>query len=161
MSMKSTTRGQRIHALIWMCLFSVAAYGQGKPTAATDQSSAGQLYAQECAGCHGEDGSGAIAIPNLPNFRESTWQKAWTDEQMKAVINNGNGLMPTFKLALSPAQISELIGYVRKLPGVPLTRQQERTNCKTCHGSFAPGAVVPNSTKAGDLKSSSQNQVKP
>ncbi len=151
MSTKSRTRRQGIFAVIVLCVFSAMAYGQGKPTMATDQSSAGRLYAQECAGCHGADGSGAIMLANLPNFRESKWQKGLTDEEMSAVITNGNGLMPTFKLALSQGQITALIAYVRKLPEMQAA-PQERTNCKTCHGAFAPGSVISRPAKGGGSK---------
>jgi len=132
----------------WITLALVAmgslaqALAQGKPVTSGASSPAAALFNQECAGCHAEDGHGAVAMPGIPDLRSAALQKLWSDEQLTDAIVNGKGLMPTFKEALSIEQVRSLLSYVRGLPTSPALPRQERSSCATCHGAVAPGPVV-------------------
>ena len=75
-------------------------------------------YQKNCEGCHGETGEGGlvkvenkqIKVPSL----KADHAKKHTDEQITKMITNGEEQMPSFKDKLKPAEITELLKYVRK-----------------------------------------------
>src|SRR6476620_146805 len=75
-------------------------------------------YQKNCEGCHGETGEGGlvkvenkqIKVPSL----KADHAKKHTDEQITKMITNGQEQMPSFKDKLKPAEITELVKYVRK-----------------------------------------------
>ena len=76
------------------------------------------LYAQRCLNCHGVMGRGdgpiAAFLPVLPpDFRDTVERKS--KSQIRRVIAGGNGLMPAFEPALSPAEINDMLQMVRFL----------------------------------------------
>src|SRR5208282_2396399 len=69
-----------------------------------------QLYAAECAGCHGVDGSGGMG----PNIRASA--QARGDQGMFSVIRNGvSGMGPV--MSLNDKRAWQVVGYVRTFGG--------------------------------------------
>jgi len=76
-----------------------------------------RLFAQHCASCHDEDGSGSSArsdLPRLPDFRAAAWQTARTDARLLVSIIHGRGTdMPPFRGELTDAQARDLLGVVR------------------------------------------------
>lgn len=121
---------------------SAALHAQGKPSSAAAGSPAANLFNQECAGCHAEDGHGFENMPGIPDFRDPDFRKSRTDQEFADSIMNGNRLMPTFRLVLNSDQVHDLVAYVRKLPELPAETRQERTSCATCHGNLAPGSFI-------------------
>ena len=73
---------------------------------------AATIYQKDCAKCHGPDGKG-IKTLEPPDFTDAKWQASKTDKQLIAGINNGEGVMPSFKDKLTAAQISALVKHVR------------------------------------------------
>ena len=75
-------------------------------------------YQKNCEGCYGETGEGGlvkvenkqIKVPSL----KADHAKKHTDEQITKMITNGEEQMPSFKDKLKPAEITELVKYVRK-----------------------------------------------
>jgi quinohemoprotein ethanol dehydrogenase len=65
------------------------------------------VWADNCAGCHGLDGTGANGGPNLVGN-----EQAVNPEQVRAQVTNGGGGMPAFKDTLSEQQISDVTAYV-------------------------------------------------
>ena len=73
------------------------------------------LYAQSCAVCHGEDGSGRgpngqkLGGKDLANPR---WQARTRDSEMVGVILNGKESMPAFGALMSEAEALKLVTQV-------------------------------------------------
>jgi mono/diheme cytochrome c family protein len=152
--------GRRLRICSAVTLLAIGSFAQvlaqGKPVTGGASSPAAALFDQECAGCHAQDGHGVVTMPGMPDLRNPAFQKQWSDEQLTGAIVNGNGLMPTFKEALSAEQVRSLVSYVRGLPVSPALPRQERTSCATCHGAVAPGAAVPGGGSARKIEVASR-----
>lgn len=82
-----------------------------------------ELYAQACAACHGIDGKGS---PNwqgarpVPDFTDCLATTAEPAEHWEAIVTSGgparglSSAMPAFGEALDPAEIRELVAYLRR-----------------------------------------------
>lgn len=80
--------------------------------------STAQVYAKQCASCHGKDGRSKTIKGKLKHARNLTdrdWQDKVSDERIFNSINNGKGKMPAFGEKLSQEQIESLATYVREL----------------------------------------------
>jgi cytochrome c553 len=84
------------------------------------------IYKTACVACHGSDGKGtpkSIAgfepPDSFPDFTRCDQTTAELDNDYRAVIVHGgryrgfSQIMPSFKQALTPAQINKVIGYLR------------------------------------------------
>jgi mono/diheme cytochrome c family protein len=71
------------------------------------------VYQAQCAKCHAADGKGIASLPDIPNFTDAKWQGTRNDKQLTDSINNGIGIMPGFKGAIKPAEVSILVRHVR------------------------------------------------
>jgi quinohemoprotein ethanol dehydrogenase len=67
----------------------------------------GEVWANNCAGCHGLDGRGANGGPNLVGN-----EQAMDAERVHAQVTNGGGGMPAFKDTLSAQEIADVTAYV-------------------------------------------------
>lgn len=98
----------------------VSAGGEGEGTGHAGQSpneptdelkgdaAAGQaVWVDNCAGCHGLQGTGANGGPNLVGN-----EQALDPERVRGQVTNGGGGMPAFKDTLSEQQISDVAAYV-------------------------------------------------
>jgi mono/diheme cytochrome c family protein len=85
-----------------------------------------RLWKAKCAACHGEDGKGATEQGKkmgIADMTQATWQKQFTDDQIKATLTSGikrekNGKhqeMDPFAGALRPEQMDALVAYIRSL----------------------------------------------
>lgn len=82
------------------------------------QKSTREVYAQNCARCHGADGRGQTTLGktlDVPDIADAKWQNRHTDKKMTAKIVKGGGGMPAFSKKLSAGEISSLVAYVRSL----------------------------------------------
>ena len=83
----------------------------GSDDAGSSEPHAGEaLFSANCAGCHGADGTGNGANPDLTQSTESN-----TDEQLKDIITNGQGSMPAYGMTLTEEEIDDLVGYLHHL----------------------------------------------
>jgi len=77
------------------------------------------LFAQACAKCHAADGSGGLpTVANGPrpiDLTAAEWQRARSDDELRATIRGGRGAMPPFEGVLTTEQIAALGSYVRTL----------------------------------------------
>jgi len=79
-----------------------------------------ELYKQNCAACHKEDGTGGkITIEGKsidPDDLTSQKIKKFSDEKISGYIVNGvvDEGMPAFKEKLTEAQIREIVQFIRK-----------------------------------------------
>lgn len=113
-------------------------------------------YRENCAACHGDDGTGNIirkALPLIPDFTSLAWQTAQTDIAIVNQIDYGSlPLMPAFRYRFTPRQILELAIYVRSfglrqpagaapLPVVAHASAKDvyRTYCFACHDTTGRG----------------------
>ena len=90
------------------------------PSASVDEFAAARAnYTKNCEGCHGPEGQGGLAkidnkqikVPSL----HAEHAKKHKDEEMVDFITNGHEEMPAFKTKLSPAEINDLVRFVRKV----------------------------------------------
>jgi len=76
-----------------------------------------QLFADNCASCHGEDGKGNIEM-GAPNLTDAIWLYGGTKEKIvETVTNSRAGVMPTWEGRLDPVTIKSLAVYVHSLGG--------------------------------------------
>jgi mono/diheme cytochrome c family protein len=75
-----------------------------------------QLYAKQCASCHGKDGRAKTfkgKLKHARNLTDGEWQEKVSDERVFNSIMNGKEKMPAFGKKLSQEQIESLVTYVR------------------------------------------------
>ena len=75
------------------------------------------LYAENCASCHGEDGKGMRELGG-PNLADAIWLFGGTVDEVKAQIHKPrHGVMPAWSGRLDEATIKQLAVYVHTLGG--------------------------------------------
>ncbi|MBB5221602.1 cytochrome c oxidase cbb3-type subunit 3 [Amaricoccus macauensis] len=85
--------------------------GLATPDDATRQAGA-QLFADNCASCHGDDGTGDTSL-GAPNLTDAFWLYGSDSETLFRTIYGGrHGWMPTWESRLSEAQRKILALYV-------------------------------------------------
>jgi cytochrome c oxidase cbb3-type subunit 3 len=68
-----------------------------------------------CAGCHGPEGRGNLAL-GAPNLTDKVWLHGWGEAAIVTMITAGKqNVMPAFGQRLSPEQVHVLAGYVMSL----------------------------------------------
>ncbi|HVJ89749.1 MAG TPA: cytochrome c [Labilithrix sp.] len=77
-----------------------------------------QLFANACARCHGQNGTGGVPTyeggPAPRNFSDHEFQRSRTDEQLKMTIRDGKGSgMPAFGNTFDDAQLAALVAQIR------------------------------------------------
>ena len=77
---------------------------------------AATTFKEDCAACHGADGSGTDIGKKLqaPDLRSRRVQSQ-SDAQLFEAIKNGKGQMPPHKDLLTDGEIKQLVKYVRTL----------------------------------------------
>ncbi|MFW8635411.1 cytochrome-c oxidase, cbb3-type subunit III [Cribrihabitans pelagius] len=83
-----------------------------------DEAAAGEtLFADNCASCHGEDGTGDRA-QGAPNLADAIWLYGGDyDALMQTVTNSRFGVMPAWNTRLTEAQIRAVSAYLHQLGG--------------------------------------------
>jgi cytochrome c oxidase cbb3-type subunit 3 len=105
---------------------------------------AGRLFRQNCAMCHGSDGRGATGFPNLA---DDNWQWGGSHEQIMATLANGRtAAMPPWVAVLGEEGVAEVVNYVLRQSGQPADAQladagqgRFQTVCMACHGMDGKG----------------------
>jgi len=89
----------------------------GRDADAAKAARGGQLFAQQCASCHGADGLGDKA-QGAPNLTDSIWLYGGERLDIQRTIHQGRGgVMPAWTGRLSEEQITALAVYVHSLGG--------------------------------------------
>jgi mono/diheme cytochrome c family protein len=73
---------------------------------------------QQCIGCHGSGTGGKAVGPSLKElFKRSKLRNGdpATEKNIRLKITKGGDGMPSFEQALSPAELDQLIGYLKSL----------------------------------------------
>lgn len=95
-----------------------AAAGQARDSEAVDAVKGKQVYDQKCEICHysasaeKKIGPGLAGLMKRERFRNG--MKA-DDENLRRIIERGGKDMPGYRSSLKPAQIRDLIAYVKTL----------------------------------------------
>jgi mono/diheme cytochrome c family protein len=82
---------------------------------------AGANWSQNCASCHGKDGSGSTMMGkklNIKDYRDAKVQAAFSDDEAERAIKegvktNGKETMKPFASKLSDAEIKALVTHIR------------------------------------------------
>lgn len=70
-----------------------------------------------CAACHGNDGTGNVAL-GAPNLTDKIWLHGWGEQAIVSIITAGkNNAMPAQGGRLTPEQVHVLAAYVMSLSG--------------------------------------------
>lgn len=76
-----------------------------------------QLFADNCASCHGEDAKGNREF-GAPNLADAIWLKSKGEEQIIAQIRQPkHGVMPAWTVRLGDTTVKELAVYIHSLGG--------------------------------------------
>ncbi len=102
------------------------------------------LFANNCAACHGSDGAGAIGFPNLT---DADWLWGSDPATILASIHEGRlGAMPGWEAVLGRDGVEDLVAYVLTLSGrtpqagnTAAGRTQFELLCSACHGADGRG----------------------
>jgi mono/diheme cytochrome c family protein len=101
---------------------SPAATKQVNPVKPTPNSLAigKKVYTSDCAMCHGKEGAGGgeLAVTmnlKLRDYRDPASLKDMTDGEIYAIIANGKGQMTGEAGRMKPAQMWDVVNYIRSL----------------------------------------------
>jgi mono/diheme cytochrome c family protein len=76
--------------------------------------SARELYARNCAACHGPEGEGKqVGTLSVPTLREGRAAQD-PDARLLSQIHDGGNGMPPFKFTLTDDEIQDLLRFVRE-----------------------------------------------
>ncbi len=74
-------------------------------------------FKAKCATCHGPDGSGSTPMGQRLKVRDlrSPEVQKQTDEELTTIITNGKPPMPAYGKTLTPAEIRQVVAYLRSI----------------------------------------------
>ncbi|RMD91617.1 MAG: cytochrome-c oxidase, cbb3-type subunit III [Alphaproteobacteria bacterium] len=76
-----------------------------------------ELFADNCAGCHGDDGTGMREL-GAPNLTDAIWLKGSSREDIiRQITTPKHGVMPNWNTRLSEAELKAVTAYVHQLGG--------------------------------------------
>jgi ubiquinol-cytochrome c reductase cytochrome b subunit len=135
-----------------------------QPAGPIQRADVARLYNDNCAACHGVDGSGKqirAGMPTIPDFTSMAWQMSQTELEIAHRIQDGNEpLMPAYRTKLTDQQILGLTIYVRAFkeepgkesapvkPAPPVIKahmpsdQLYRNFCMGCHDADGRGQAM-------------------
>ena len=102
------------------------------------------IFANNCAACHGTDGRGAVGFPNLT---DAAWQWGGEADQIYTTILNGRvAAMPSWSAVLGAEGTPQVAAYVRSLAGLghnaaaaEAGKPRYQQICVACHGIDGKG----------------------
>jgi len=102
------------------------------------------LYANNCAACHGSDARGAVGFPNLT---DGDWLYGGQPDTLLQTISYGRaGVMPPWGAALGEQGVEEVVAYVLTLSGQSSPSDLSAAGqtkfqmfCSACHGPDGKG----------------------
>jgi cytochrome c6 len=101
----------RCMSLFFLLVLSLSAFAQ-------NAASPGQtVFKARCVMCHGADGQANTTMGRQLNALSllSDEVKKLSADEMKQVVTEGKGSMPSFADQLTPEEITEVVAYVRSL----------------------------------------------
>ncbi|MDD9742657.1 MULTISPECIES: cytochrome-c oxidase, cbb3-type subunit III [Marinovum] len=89
----------------------------GPPQDAGEVAAGGQVFADQCASCHGADGSGD-RMQGAPDLTDAIWLYGGDYARLVETVHNARyGVMPAWQGRLTEAQIRAVSAYVHGLGG--------------------------------------------
>lgn len=77
----------------------------------------GELFADFCVACHGDDGTGD-QFQGAPNLADGIWLYGGSHDDIRRTITGGRGgMMPSFHARLTPEEVAKVAIYVHSLGG--------------------------------------------
>ncbi len=127
-----------------------------------------RLFAEQCAGCHGPAGRGALGFPNLT---DADWLYGGSAAALRQSIAQGrHGVMPAFLSTVDEATLPGLIALVGNwqapaldAKGLAAAKDQFARSCAACHGADGRGNAqlgAPNLTDAIWLHGGEPEQIR-
>jgi cytochrome c oxidase cbb3-type subunit 3 len=96
-------------------VLSLSAPGHDAATAAGSEGA--ELFANNCASCHGEDATG-MRDTGAPSLADGIWLYGRSEDAVRTTITGGRGgMMPSFQARLTPEEIAKVAVYVHSLGG--------------------------------------------
>jgi cytochrome c oxidase cbb3-type subunit 3 len=120
----------------------------GKATAGPSAQRGAQVFAAQCAACHGADAKGLRKF-GAPNLTDRIWLYGGAKASVVQTITDGrNGVMPAWGQRLDPATVKMLAAYVHSLGGgekfVPDAQPQGEAKADAGQAS---AAIKPNASR--------------
>lgn len=125
-------------------------------TAAAQDIEAGRAKAQACAACHGADGNGTAAMPEVPALAGQTWRYLYVQLKDFKEGRRSNPLMTPMAQPLSREDMVNIANYYASLPLKPEDfkvddgkaklgkAKADETLCTMCHlGGFLGQNEIP------------------
>jgi mono/diheme cytochrome c family protein len=84
--------------------------GSTATAASTSGGSGADIFGRHCKGCHGDQGQGASGPALAAEAKKP-------EADLRSVIENGDGKMPSFKGKLTDEQITAVVQHVKSLGG--------------------------------------------
>jgi cytochrome c553 len=125
-------------------------------TAAAQDIAAGRTKAQACAACHGADGNGNPAMPEVPALAGQTWRYLYVELRDFKEGRRSNPLMSPMVQPLSRDDMIDIANYYASLPLKPQDfkvddnkaklgkAKADETLCTMCHlGGFLGQNEIP------------------
>jgi cytochrome c oxidase cbb3-type subunit 3 len=107
---------------------------------------AGRLFGNNCAMCHGSDGRGAKGFPNLA---DNNWQWGGSYEDILTTLKAGRmAVMPPHEAILGEDGIREVVAYVQQISGQKADAEMASAGkarfmvCAACHGQDGKGNTL-------------------
>ncbi|MFQ5592689.1 MAG: c-type cytochrome [Anaerolineae bacterium] len=104
---------------------------------------AGPLFQEHCATCHGPEGKGIV--PNARNLSDVDYLRGQSPLRLYDIISNGRGSMPGWVDTLSVNERWDLVFYTWNFASSPLVVKLGKAiyqqNCATCHSADGTGSV--------------------
>lgn len=105
------------------------------------------IFANNCATCHGTDARGAVGFPNLT---DAAWQWGGEAEQIHTSIQAGRiAAMPSWSAVLGVEGTPQVVAYVRSLAGLghnaaaaAAGKPRYEQICVACHGVDGKGNIA-------------------
>jgi mono/diheme cytochrome c family protein len=120
--------------------FIILSYPARAPSSALGQ----QLYQDQCAECHGEDGKGIV--PGARNFNDLDYMRGETPASFYSAVTEGRGEMPSFQDLMTSDERWDVVFYMWRFStsaeALALGKSLYETNCAACHGEDGVGKVL-------------------